>query len=111
MLGVDLLEYCVHDPGGQKNFSIRYRHGRAISNRAIEGLDKMFHARSHVKVHCEKESRVAGKVCKVLSCINHRWNEMLCIALKSFAPEFNEYPLIFIEHKTVLWAIDMELMQ
>lgn len=102
MVGVNSLEYCVHYPGGQYNLSIRYRHGRTISDRAIEGLEKVLHARIHMKVHCEKKSRVVEEIYKILTCIKHWWNKVLCVTLKISPRKFDEYPLILIDYKTVL---------
>ncbi len=54
----DLFEYCVHYPGGQQDFSIRYRYRDSISNRAIKSLEKILLVAIHMKVHFEKKTGV-----------------------------------------------------
>src|SRR5215467_1082908 len=48
--GTDLVKDGVHNSGSQQNFTVCDRHGSALSNRRIERLDEVFHARVHVKI-------------------------------------------------------------
>ena len=97
MLRGDLLEYCVHCPGRQQNLSIRYGHGRAISNRSIEGLDKVLPTGIHMEVHCEKKTGVMEKVCQILLGKTYRWDEVFCVTLKVVTSKSDENPLVLIE--------------
>jgi hypothetical protein len=60
-----------------------------------------------MEVQREEKSHVAAKVPKVLPCINNWSDELLSVTLKSFTPKLDEYLPGLVEHKTVLWSVDM----
>src|SRR5438445_4482183 len=60
--GSDLVKDTVHDGGGQKDFTVRYRDWRTVGYGAVETLDQIAHAGFRVEVPCEKSLGVHSEV-------------------------------------------------
>src|SRR5438445_6015296 len=69
----NLLKDPVHDPGGKKDFTVRYRRRHTVGNGAVESLDQIAHAGLRVEVCGKKSPYVHGKVRQMLPREEDRW--------------------------------------
>ena len=67
MIGIDLAEDVIHDPGGEQDFAIGDGRVRLCLDGLVEGLDQALHSRLELEVVVQEISEVLAEVPEALT--------------------------------------------